>query len=258
LTNNLAAQGGGAAFCTLNNCTVVGNSAQQFGGGAANCTLNNCIAFYNNATNSPNYASTQISFQNYCCTTPQPLEGYGNFTNAPLFVNQRSGDLRLQSNSPCINAGNNASAPGTTDLDDNGRIAGATVDIGAYEFQLPSSVLSYAWALRNGLATDGSADYTDSDGDGMNNWQEWICRTAPTDASSVLRLLAPVSVGRNLAVTWQSVPGVSYSIERSSEVAGTFTPFASDVPGRVGTTTFADTNAIGRAPFFYRVSVTHP
>ena len=74
---------------------------------------------------------------NYCCTTPLPGSGTGNFTNEPLFVNLPGGDPRLQMGSPCINAGNNAYAVGTTDLDGDPRIVGGTVDVGAYEFYGP-------------------------------------------------------------------------------------------------------------------------
>jgi hypothetical protein len=74
---------------------------------------------------------------NYCCTTPLPSSGAGNFSNEPLFVDLAGGDLRLQMGSPCINAGNNAYAVGTTDLDGNPRIVGGTVDVGAYEWQGP-------------------------------------------------------------------------------------------------------------------------
>jgi hypothetical protein len=32
-----------------------------------------------------------------------PTNGVGNITNAPLFVDYTHGNLRLQSNSPCVN-----------------------------------------------------------------------------------------------------------------------------------------------------------
>ena len=93
------------------------------------------------------------------------------------------------------------------------------MDIGAYEFQGTGSVISYAWLQQYGLPTDGSADYADPDGDGLNNWQEWRCGTDPTNALSALRLLSAPPTGTNVTVSWQSVAGVNYFLERSTNLA---------------------------------------
>jgi hypothetical protein len=139
LTFNSAIHGGGAAFCTLNNCTLIGNSASgndpffvAQGGGTYYGTLNNCIVYGNSLPNSEG-TNSYGSVLNYCWTTPLP---------APLFVDQAGGNLRLQSRSPCINGGNNSYVTNTTDLDGNPRIAGGTVDIGAYEFQWPQLTIT--------------------------------------------------------------------------------------------------------------------
>src|SRR5207245_2676812 len=167
---------------TLNNCTLTGNSASS-AGGATGSTLNNCIVYYNVAQKTgANYAGGAF---NYSCTTPLPTNGVGNFDNPPLFVDKAGGNLRLQSNSPCINAGLNAYAPAGLDLDGNPRIVGGTVDVGTYEFQSPQSLISYAWLAQYGLTNGGSADFKDPDGDGANNWQEWRAGTDPTNAQSV-------------------------------------------------------------------------
>jgi hypothetical protein len=142
LANTAYIYGGGAGGGTLDQCTLVGNSAHlDPGGGAATsdewgCSLNNCILFDNTAPAGPNYSDD--SRLNYCCTTPLPGSGTGNITNPPMFVDRLNGNLRLQSNSPCINAGDSAYASGTTDLDGNPRIVNDTVDIGAYEWQVPT------------------------------------------------------------------------------------------------------------------------
>jgi hypothetical protein len=122
------------------------------------------------------------------------------------------------------------------------------VDIGAYEFQQGVSGEFIAWLQQYGRPTDGSADFVDSDGDGMNNWQEWICGTCPTNAQSVLRLLSPSITGTNGTVTWQSVAGVSYFLERSANLAAPFTLLATNIVGQAGTTSYADTNATGAGP----------
>lgn len=58
-----------------------------------------------------------------------------NLDVAPDFFDPVGGDFHLRPNSPCVNAGWNG-APGLSslDLDGEARIAGGTVDIGAYEF----------------------------------------------------------------------------------------------------------------------------
>jgi hypothetical protein len=108
-----------------------------------------------------------------------------------------------------------------------------------------------------GLLTDGSADATDPDTDGHNTWQEWRCQTCPTNALSVLHLLPTWPDGTNVTVTWQSVAGVSYFLECSTNLAGIprFTTLANGIPGQSGTTSYADTNAVGTGPFFHRVGV---
>jgi len=177
---------------------VYGNSADYGTGGYSGGTIWNCI-LVNNPGGDYDISTTII----YCCTTFL-ADGYGDFGNIaanPAFVNPAVGDFRLQANSPCINAGNNAYAVGTSDLAGNPRISGGTVDVGAYEFQNPASVLSYAWLQQYGLPTDGSADFVDTDGDGMNNYQEWRAGTDPTNPLSVLKLLNQVVAGANVTVT---------------------------------------------------------
>jgi hypothetical protein len=263
VSNTTSGSGGGAVRGTLNNCTLVGNSATSYAGGFDgdnDGTLNNCIVYWNTAPRDANYYRGTFypanSF-NYCCTVPYSTNGLGNFTNEPAFLNVAAGDYHLQAASPCINAGKNAYVTGPVDLDGNPRIAADTVDLGAYEVPSPASRISYAWLQQYGLPSDGSADSVDSDGDGLNNWQEWCAGTIPTNAASVLKVLTPTHDAAGLVVTWQSVAGKKYLLQRATDLSASpgFLPVASNIPGQLTLTGYTDTNATGPGPFFYRVGV---
>ena len=277
IRNSSSFNGGGAEQGTLNNCLLIGNTAVTYGGGADNATLNNCTVISNSATYgggayqsnlrsciiyyNPVGGNLSTSGYSYSCTTPIGFfwGSKGNFTNAPLFVDLTGGDLHLQSNSPCINSGNNTYATITTDVDGNPRVLGGTVDIGAYEFQSPVAAISYAWLQQYGLPTDGSADYADLDGDSMNNWQEWIAGTNPTDALSALKMVSTFVTNRlpGLAVTWQSVTNWTYYLQRSTNLASqpAFITIQSNIFAMTGITTYNDTTATNGSPYFYRVGV---
>ncbi len=254
VANNTANNGGGAYSATLKNCTLTGNTANSFGGGAFGCTLGNCIAYYNTAGVGSNYYSGTLT---NCCTFPLPPGGAANFTNAPLFINLAGGNLRLQSNSPCINGGNNSFISINTDLDGRPRIVGGVVDVGAYEFQGAGLGEFIGWLGQNDLPTDGSADFTDPDTDGLNNWQEWSAGTVPTNSLSVLTMFSPSNSVPGLKISWQSVSGKTYFLQRSTNLLAqpAFSSIQTNLIGAATTTVYSDTTATNGGPYFYRVGV---
>ena len=92
----------------------------------------------------------------------------------------------------------------------------------------------------------------------MNNWQEWVCYTCPTNPLMNLHLISVVPVGANVAVRWQNASGVKYFLERSTSPASPFTLIATNLLGQSSEFVYTDTNAAGRGPLFYRVGVRAP
>lgn len=294
LSNNLASMdGGGSAYSSLNNCVVTGNSANSSGGGASSSELRNCLLTGNSAyagggtgqsglnnctvvLNSAKWDAGSIfgTLRNcivwgntgeiapdsgeggYNRVFPYPTGG-GNITNEPLFMDAASGDFRLQPNSPCINAGNNAYGCDETDLDGNPRIVGGTVDMGAYECQSPALVHYYEWLQAHGLNTYTQSGSSDPDVDSMSTWREWLAGTDPTNTQSALIVLPPVQITGEIRISWQSVSDRTYCLERATNLTANpaFLPLAGGIPGQAGTTTYTDTNPPVAVPVFYRVGV---
>jgi hypothetical protein len=239
---------GGAYSSTVVNCTIVNH--YQYG--ESSCTAQNCIIYYDGL-------NLNGGTLNDCCTFPLPASGFGNFTNPPALINLTN-DFHLQSTSPCINSGNNAYVATATDLDGNGRIRGGTVDVGAYEYQTPTSVISYAYLQQYGLPTDGSVDYADLDGNGFTVYQDWIAGLNPTNPASGPVMLSPPTgnTTSGITVTWQSVSGVSYLVQRTTNLPAPFSTVKSNIVGNAGTTSYTDTSATNGMMYFYRVGLQAP
>lgn len=252
--------GGGLDNCTAINCTIVGNTAHEAGGGADGGRLTNCIVYYNSTEFVPNSAYTNLSSTlnvRNCATTPIPNGGVNCFTTPPAFVNLLAGNLRLQSNSPCINTGFNVAGLAATDKDGRPRLVATTVDIGAYEYQ-GSNMESYiAWLAEAGLPTQISSDTADPDGDGANSWQEWRANTIPTNAASALRMAGVVNSAMGLEISWESVATRDYWLERATNLgfAAPFETVATNITGVAGTKTYTDSTATNGGPYLYRVGV---
>jgi len=114
------------------------------------------------------------------------------------------------------------------------------------------------WRLQyfgNGLTlTSSSGRDQDPDGDVMTNFQEYTAGTNPLDPASVLRLEMQVS-GRDITLSFASVPGKTYVIERAAALGATtsWTIVADNISGTGATISIVDSNALDQSTGFYRV-----
>ncbi len=198
--------------------------------------------------------------------------GPGNINADPLFTN----GVFLRAGSPCIDAGTNAvllsssnwTASVTNDylglprpLDGDG-INGAAYDIGAHEFFRAASDsngdgIPDGWAQQFGfdlLAANVATN--NADGDALNNLQEWIADTNPTNAASFFRLES-ITPGTPPTVLFFSSSNRQYTLLSTTNFA-VWSNVTSQVniPGNGGLSSLTDTNPAPHT--FYKVEVRVP
>ncbi len=143
----------------LENCTVAANVATNYAGGvwfhdSTNATMTNTIAYHNSAPVDENIRTNNAEYAlGYCCVTPTnhlSLAGalVNVTTNDPAFAGWETGDFRLTSGSPGVNAGFEqawALLPGAVDLDGRPRLdrLSRRVDLGCYEHILRGTIFGF-------------------------------------------------------------------------------------------------------------------
>jgi hypothetical protein len=188
--NTTAGNGGALGFHiahpTITNCTFAANTAGGFGGAyygnTSAPTFRNCIFWDDTPTELYNFTASTAT------VSYSDVEGgYTGATNINLLPQFMGGtNYRLQSTSPCVDAGTNTGAP-TNDLDSlsrptDGDCNGAAVtDMGAYEFRytnvgdsdgnctinlLDFEILSEHWLLTD-CGVCGGADYNNDNDVGV-------------------------------------------------------------------------------------------
>ncbi len=162
-------------------------------------------------------------------------------------------DVRIQSGLSNANSTANYTSP----IWGYGLSATGAVDQFTFQPQLDPF---HAWLASYGLPSDGSADYADSDDDGMNNWQEYLAGTNPTNAASVFKITSGnVISGRQFVLRWLSVSNRLYDVMRNTNLAagaGAFValPGATNLTGTPPQNTWTDSVSRSWAPTFYRLT----
>lgn len=169
---NSAWTGGGviaSAEHPVINSTIVNNTAYR-GGGLHDGVAINSIIWGNSAdcVNEENYSYDTILYITNSCTYPLPATGTNNMDQDPLFVSFETRQYGLQSNSPCLDAGDMDYAFGEVDLAGNARVQNGVVDLGAFEgvgeyIEMLSSPPMQTQALQQGDALTISTTTTNLD-----------------------------------------------------------------------------------------------
>jgi hypothetical protein len=118
-----------------------------------------------------------------------------------------------------------------------------------------TAVQNWRFTYFNTISNSGkAADNADPDGDGMTNAQEFAAGTNPNSAASVLKVSQMQASGNNMVVSFPTVVGKTYRVDRSDTLqTGSWTTVLNNIPGSGSTVQVTDTGGAAQPRRFYRV-----
>ena len=98
----------------------------------------------------------------------------------------------------------------------------------------------------------------DADGDGMNNYQEYLCGTDPLNAASVFKVLSisPSQSPAGNLLTWSSEPGKNYQVVATPSLLTAPTNLSPVIPTAGASTSFLAPT--GSGAMYYRIQLVLP
>jgi hypothetical protein len=113
------------------------------------------------------------------------------------------------------------------------------------------------WELQYFQSPTGALAMADPDGDGANNWTEYVTGHNPTNPDSVFKLAAfevPAATGDGFVIQWPTTPGRTYEVRHTANLV--YTPFTG-ISGGLSDAVNSYTDTVERAGAnqFYRVDV---
>lgn len=130
-----------SASLSVVNCTIVANRNYGVGGSVTAQTAITSSIIWNNTRGA---VSSLLSASITYSAVSGGYPGSGNIVADPRFIDAGADNYRLQPDSPCIDRGNPAPLPVSTDKDGNSRVVNGQVDMGAYEHRTFSVPDGYA------------------------------------------------------------------------------------------------------------------
>jgi hypothetical protein len=249
--------GGGACYGILNRCLVSSNFA-FYGGGVCSNLLNNCLLKNNSAsTGGGAYNSVLVNctvVSNTASSTGGGMYG-GSATNSIIYYNSAPVDINVGNGQSLIALAYCCTTPfpkpaGIGNI--TNEPAFANLSAGDFHLQSGSPCV-------NSGDNSAAASSTDLDGNprivggvvDMGAYED----QSPFSLHFYAHLFPPTNGSPGLIISWQSVNGLNYFIQRSTNLAAqpAFFTIHSGILGLPGMTTYTDRPAISQGPYFYRV-----
>ncbi len=266
ICDNIARGGLGGLYYPNTNRAASGTAE---GGGIflpAGAEVRNSIVMYNTSTsNGPNHAGS-ATFRS-SCISPLVQPGNSNMDSAPLFVDRSASNYRLQSGSPCRDAGAyEAWMAAAFDLDAAPRLSDAAVDLGAYEYRevLPDADgdgIPDEWEGANGLnPAVSNAPASNIDHDPYTDFEEYVANTSPTNPAVFFHIATSETTSNVISIVVSpSSPDRLYDLLWKTNLMSEAEPWTPCGLNRLGTGGPLVLSVTNNAPLrFYRTSVRLP